>query len=407
MPIKLNNDSRKAVQALAAAFATGEQESVEQALDAYRTSIVEDVTAQYEQAVAAGDASVLAQRGFRQLTTPETTYYQGVIEALSSSNPRQALTDFSGMPDHMMPTTIFDQILKDIQEAHPLLAAVNVVNVGYITEWLRNKHTRQLAVWGTPGEAITKEIASAFEVVDVKQGKLSCFALVSLDMLKLGPTWLDGYVRTVVGEAIACGLEYGIATGKGVKGEPIGLDRDIHSGVSVNQSTGYPQKSAITVTSFDDPTVSDLVARLIKDEQGKFKTVDYTRADSGLTLLCSPTDYCKKVYPVIHPMRANGVRDTNALVYPIKPIPCACLEDGRAILALLGEYDVFVGGNRGIEYSDEFKFLEDQRVFKQVMYAFGRAYDNTSAEVLDISNLVVDEAPAVKVKGTVTTKAQS
>lgn len=406
MPIQLNSDSKRAVQALAAAFATGEQEIVEQALDAYRTSIVEDVTAQYEQAVAAGDASVLAQRGFRQLTTQETAYYRGIIEALQSSNPRQALTDFSGMPDKMMPTTIFDQILKDIQEAHPLLAAVNVVNVGYITEWLRNKHTRQLAAWGTVGEAITKEITSAFEVIDVKQGKLSCFALVSRDMLSLGPTWLDGYVRTVIGEAIACGLEDGIVHGKGVKGEPIGLDRDIHEGVSVNQSTGYPKKSAVKVTELSPKAYGAVVATLAKDERGKTKVIDFRSGSNGLALICSTTDYLTKVMPATTVQSTDGhyVRDLFPL--PTTVIPSVACTDGTAILAILGEYDVFMGGSRGIEYSDEFKFTEDQRAFKQVMYAFGRAYDNTSAALLDISALEEAVVP-VKVKGTVTTKAQS
>jgi hypothetical protein len=61
--------------------------------------------------------------------------------------------------------------------------------------------------------------------------------------------------------------------------------------------------------------------------------------------------------------------------------------DGEAVLALLGEYDLFAGGDRGIEFSDEVKFIEDQRAFKTVLYAFGKAYDNTSALLLNISNL--------------------
>lgn len=406
MPIKLNDESKKAVQALAAAFATGEQEKVEQALSAYRTSIVEDVTAQYEQAIAANDAAVLAQRGFRQLTAPETSYYKGIIEALSSNNPKQALIDFSAMPDHMMPTTIFDQILKDLQETHPLLAAVNVTNTGYITEWLRNKHTRQLAAWGNPGDAITKEITSAFEVIDVKQGKLSCFALVSRDMLSLGPTWLDGYVRTVIGEALACGLEAGIVDGMGVKGEPVGLDRDIHSGVSVNSSTGYPKKTAVKVTEFTPKSYGAIVATLAKDEAGKEKAIDFRSDSNGLALICSTSDYLTKIMPATTVQATTGQYVRDLFPLPTTVIPSVACADGTAILAILGEYDLFVGGNRGIEYSDEFRFTDDQRAFKQVMYAFGRAYDNTSAALLDISGLE-DATVAVKVKGTVTTKASA
>ncbi|MCI6843811.1 MAG: phage major capsid protein [Coriobacteriaceae bacterium] len=406
MPIDLSNRSRQAVRDLAQAFASDDAGQVESALDAYRSTIMEDVTEQYRQAVASNDSAILAQRGFRQLTSQETAYYEGVIEALGSPNPRQAFTDFAAVPDKMMPTTIFDQILKDIQERHPLLAAVNVVNVGFVTEWLRNKHTRQLAAWGNPGDAISKELTSAFEVIDVKQGKLSAYAAVSVDMLKLGPTWLDGYVRTVMGEAIACGLEQGVVDGMGAKGQPIGLDRDIHEGVSFNGSTGYPKKSAVAVTDLTPATYGGLVAKLAKDERGHAKAIDFRQETSGLALICSTTDYLTKVMPATTVQATSGQYVRDLFPLPTTVYPSIAVEDGTAILALLGEYDVFAGGSRGIEYSDEARFLEDQRLFKEVMYAFGKAEDDTSAIVLDISKL--DPAYLnVKVKGTVSTKASA
>lgn len=406
MAINLNSTSKQAVQALAQAFASDDGAQVEQALDGLRESILADTAEQYASAVASNDAAVLAQRGFRQLTSEETAYYQRVIDALSSSNPKQELATFSTVPDKMMPATVFDEILRDIQEAHPLLAAVNVVNVGYITEWLRNKHTRQLAAWGSVGEAITKEITSAFEVVDVKQGKLSAYALVSIDMLKLGPTWFDGYVRTVIAEAIACGLEFGVVTGKGVAGEPIGLDRDIHEGVSVSSTTGYPKKKAVAVKDLAPATYGGLVAKLAKDEGGRAKVIDFRAEGSGLALICSTADYLTKVMPATTVLTTGGSYARDLLPLPTEVIPSVAVEDGTAILALLGEYDLFAGGNRGIEYSDEAKFLEDQRAFKQVVYAYGRAVDDTSAIVLDISKL--DPAyVTVKVAGEVTTKASA
>lgn len=404
MAINLNGKSKALVEQFSAAIRSEDMDQFEQAFDALRCGLLEDVTEQYEQAIASNDAAILAQRGFRQLTAPETAYWQRVIDALSSANPKQAFADFSTVPDKMMPTTIFDQILKDIRETHPLLAALNMVNVGFITEWLRNKHTRQLAAWGTVGEAITKEITSAFEVVDVKQGKLSAFAVVSIDMLKLGPTWMDGYVRTVLAEAIACGLEHGVVAGSGVKGEPIGLIRDIHDGVSVNQSTGYPKKTAEKVTDFTPGSYCPLAAKLVKDERGKQKAINLRKG--GLALACSVTDYTSKIVPATEVPNSSGQYSYDIFPMPTEVYPTTELDDGTAILFLPSEYDVFVGGNRGIEYSDEAKFLEDQRAFKAVMYAYGRAYDNTSAVLLDISKL--DPAYLnVVVKGTVTTKASA
>ena len=48
-----------------------------------------------------------------------------------------------------------------------------------------------------------------------------------------------------------------------------------------------------------------------------------------------------------------------------------------------------MGGNKNgvIEVSDEYKFLEDQTCFKIKQHGTGRALDNTSALLLDISGL--------------------
>ena len=44
-----------------------------------------------------------------------------------------------------------------------------------------------------------------------------------------------------------------------------------------------------------------------------------------------------------------------------------------------------------IEYSDEFKFLDDERVYLAKMYANGKAIDNNSFLLLDISAVAADE----------------
>lgn len=400
MPIKLNK-SLDGITSMTAALKGGSEEQFADAMQAFAQGVADDTAAQYAAAVASNDQRIMAERGFRALTSEETAYYQRIIDALKSDAPKQAFAD---IPDKAMPTTIFDQVLKDIEENHPLIAAINPINVGYITEWVRNKHTRQLAAWGNINEAITKEIASAFEVIDVKQGKVSAFAVVSRDMLDLGPTWLDGYVRTVLGEALACAMEYGIVAGKGVGGEPVGMIRDIHDGVSINSSTGYPEKAAIKMTSLDVTSYGAAVANLAKTEAGKDKPLDLVNGGS-LALICNVNTYLTKVLPAVRVLGVDGVyRDS----YPVatKTLTCSAVDDNKAVLALLDEYGLFVGTSRGIEVSDEAKFLEDQRAFKIVGHAYGQCEDNNSAVVLDLSGLEAT-TPAVKVKGTVSTKAQA
>jgi len=59
-------------------------------------------------------------------------------------------------------------------------------------------------------------------------------------MLALGPIWLDKFVREILQESIAIGLEKAIITGNGVD-QPIGMLKDITK--SVNPTTGYPDRT--------------------------------------------------------------------------------------------------------------------------------------------------------------------
>jgi hypothetical protein len=50
-------------------------------------------------------------------------------------------------------------------------------------------------------------------------------------------------------------------------------------------------------------------------------------------------------------------------------------------------YFLGVGGRRGIQFSDDYKFLEDLRYYKIVAYANGRPKDVNSFLRLNIANL--------------------
>ena len=47
--------------------------------------------------------------------------------------------------------------------------------------------------------------------------------------------------------------------------------------------------------------------------------------------------------------------------------------------------------NQKIEYSDEFHFLDDERVYLSKLYANGKARDNNSFLLLDISAVTAEE----------------
>lgn len=386
MPINLESRAKDSVKRLAEAFGTDDAAQVEDALAETFGQFHEELAAELAERFRAadGDRAALASRGFRQLTAAETRYYERFIDAMRSANPREAFLTMANSDDAALPTTVIEDVLGKVRTDHPLLDAINVVNTQTLTRWVKAKHTEQLAAWGELDSAVNKEITGAFEVVDLGQGKLSCFAVLSMDMLELGPVFVDAYVREALAEAMGAALEAAVVDGKGIKGEPVGMMRSVKEGVSVNQATGYPAKTAKAVTDFSPASYGALVAGLVKDENGRMKPAGSL---STLALVCNAEDYLTKVMPATTVLATNGGYVNGLFPVPTKVIPSEAVPAGKAVLGLLGEYTLFVGGNRGLQYSDEYKFLEDQRTFKTVQYANGRADDDTSFMVLNISKL--------------------
>lgn len=387
-------EEKKYSQMLVEALKSGDEAKIKEAWESFHGAVVETVKNDFADLQESHDAAVLANRGYRQLTSKETKWYQKVISAMKSADPKQAFTAIIGSDNEedIMPTTIIEDVYKNLKEEYPLLKAINFQYVGYVTKWILNDHSAQNAVWGAITAEITKEITSSFKVVDVKQNKLSAYAIVELGMLDLGPVFLDGYIRAVLSEAIMSGLELAIVGGTGVN-EPIGLIKDIHEGVSYSSSTGYPDKTAKKVTDFTPKSYGALVAQLATTEAGK------KRKFNKVALVVNQTDYLTKIMPATTVLNTSGTYVNNLFPFPTDVYVSNAIDDGKAVLFLPDEYFLGMGGEKNgvIEYSDEYKFLEDQRVFKVKQYGAGRAYDNTSALYLDISEL---EAAYITVKNT-------
>ena len=130
--------------------------------------------------------------------------------SVKANDAKQAL--LSDIPDGAMPTTIIEDVYKELQQNHPLLSRISFRFVGYVTKWVLSDHSSQKAVWGTITDAITQEITSGLKEIDVKQDKLTAFVHLSKGLIEMGPTYLDAYVREVLKEALAYGLEDGSST---------------------------------------------------------------------------------------------------------------------------------------------------------------------------------------------------
>lgn len=335
----------------------------------------------------AADANVLAARGTRPLTSEERNYYNKVIEAMRSSNPKQALEEL----DVVMPTTVIDAVFEDLKQEHPLLDVIDFQNTHGLIEWLLNDDEGQLATWGDLTDEIVKELTSGFKKINTALYKLSAFIPVAKAMLDLGPEWLDRYVRTILRMSINNGLEQGIISGTG-NSEPIGMIRQVGQGVTVTDGE-YPEKDAIAVTDFSPASYGKLLAILAKNAKGQSRNI----ARDGVILVVNTVDYFTKVMPATTVKNVNGRYVNGVLPHPTNIIQSVNLPEGKAVLGLRRRYFMGIGTEKSgkVLESDHYRFLEDERVYLTKLYGNGLPKDNNSFVVLDISEL---EPAAVEVR---------
>jgi len=364
-----------------------DKEAFAKAFEEYTDILQEAVLAEAKGLAQATDNVILAGRGVRVLTSEEKQYYEKVIEAMKSDNPKQALSGF----DNVLPRTVIDAIFEDITENHPLLNVINFENAEALTEYLYSSMDgRFKATWGNLTGEIARQLSAQFHKISFGQNKLSAFVPIAKAMLDLGPAWLDRYVRAILYEAIANGLEDGIINGRGVAEgadnpedriyEPIGMIRDL---TNYNVATGYGVKATTTVTEFSPEAYGELLASLAVGPNGLNRNI------TDVLLIVNPVDYLKKVFPATTYQTPQGGFVKDILPFPTNIVQSAYVAQGRAILGIGKRYFAVIGtGKDGkIEYDDSYRFLEDQRIYLIKLYGTGRPIDNNSFLYLDITNL--------------------
>ena len=363
---------------LCQAFQSTDEDAIAVAFTEFAESIQQNVLDEFDRYQQTADTTILAKRGVNQLTAQETKYYQSLINAMKSGDPKQS---FAGL-DLAFPETVIENILSDIRENHPLLEVINFTNTNILTKILLNKNGSQLAQWGELNDSIKKELRGAIGKIDLTLCKLSAFMPVSKDMLAVGPEWIDAYVRATLSEAIALALETAIINGTG-KNEPIGMNRNVSDDVSVTGGV-YPKKDKMVVNSLDPISYGAILGKLTKAPNDKKRTV------KEVILVVSPSDYFSKIFPATTVRSADGTYSHDVFPYPTRVIQSPAVDDGEAIFGIADKYFMGIGaGTNGgkIEYSDEFKFLDDERVYLIKMYGNGRALDDNAFILADITGL--------------------
>ena len=368
----LKSEDEKALSGVLASFASNLQNEILADAQAYKET---------------QDQSILARRGVRQLTSAETKFWNHFIDI--AKNPQAAAAHEPTGSD--LPQTIIESVFEDIKTEFPLLDAIDLQYTTAMTK-LYISDTAGSAEWaGLLSDTFTgaDEKLKGLKVIDIVHNKVLAFVSVSNDMLDEGPQWIDVYVRAYLAEAIGLKLEEGVVNGNGIN-QPIGMIKDLSKDVS--QSTGYADKTAVSITELTPAKYGEIVSTLAKTESGKSRKVD------EVLLVVNPVTYFKKILPATTVLSSAGVYVSGVFPYPTKCVQCDAVAEDKAVFGLGKKYTLAVGttGTAGkLEVSNEAKFTSDMTVYRTKVYANGQPVDNNACVVADISKLTAYK-PTIK-----------
>ncbi|MGR5941838.1 phage major capsid protein [Bacillus pacificus] len=195
-------------------------------IEALATDVRADILNQVNESMV--DRSIMQSRGANVLTSEEMKFFNAVVEEGGFKSTET------------LPKTTQERIFDDLVQGHPLLDRIGLENLGAVTEFIYGDQRLQL--YGDHYLVILKrQLNATFRKESITQLKLTAFIPLANDMLKLGPVWVERYVRTMITEAMSVGLERGFVAGTG-KNEPIGLLKDPSGSVT---NGVYPDKKLL------------------------------------------------------------------------------------------------------------------------------------------------------------------
>ena len=371
----LNQKKTAILQKMSDAMANNDTTAFQTAFNELADEIGSAVKADFEQYRNDADAAILAQRGVRQLTSKERTFYEGLIDAMKSADPKQALTKV----EVTYPETVIDAVFDDLEQNHPLLSKINFQRAGLLTKMIVSK-TGGTASWKELGSEVVNELNAEFIEIDLGMAQVTAFIPVKRYMLDMGPSWLDSYVRGMLAEAVAVEVERGIVVGTG-KNEPIGMTKALTGALD-----GVYQDKAVgaTITTLDSAAYGTILDKLSTTPNG------HRRPVSNVLMLVNPADYFTKVFPATTVRATDGSYNSNVLPFPTEVIQSVAVPAGKAVFGLGDKYFMALGtaGKAGtIEYSDQYHLLKLERVYMTYFYGNGMPLDDNAFVVADISGI--------------------
>ncbi len=371
------NAKQDLVQAMNNAKLTEDERN--EKLDAYVNSLSNTIQDSVLETVANqhNDQQILAGRGQAQLTSEENKFFNAVVE------------DGLFNEESVLPVTTIERVFDDIEKEHKLLSAIGVQNLGPVTKMIKADPSG-LAVWGKIFDGIQGQVNAAVKDEEFVQLKLTAFGVIPDDMLMLGPTWVERYMRTLLVEVLSTGLENGYINGKGPnQSEPIGLTKDVDP--DTGNVTDKASSGTLTLVDSERGAVikeglKEAVKALSVDANGDSRNVS-----GKVALVVNPIDAIDIQAAATH-QNVNGVYVT-ALPFNIELIESEQIEQGKALFFVKGKYLAAVGGGYKLRKFDQTLAMEDAHLYTIKTFAYGTPDDNNAAKVYDLA-FEVAEVPA-------------
>ena len=361
-----NKASQELTNALSSTEVSPENQA--KAVENFFNAMKADVTAAaIEQARnEQADNLIRANRGENVLTAEEREFFNQLTNQVQEGIFKE---------EKVLPRTTVNRVFDDLVKARPLLTEIGLTNLGAVTKFIYADPTLAYA-WKEIFGPITAQVNAAYRENEMILHKITSFGVIPNDMLQFGPEFIERYMRTLLVESLAKGLEFGFLKGRGeAMKEPTGLLKDfdpstmaVTDKVSKGTITMAPSANGVTVAT----ELYKVVADLSVNEKGESVNVA-----GKVVMVVSPQDAIA-VQARATIQNANGVFVT-ALPYNIKVIESEEMTPGQALFFVQGRYDAGVAGNYTLRKFEETYALEDATLYTIKNHANGRAKDNKAA----------------------------
>ena len=333
-------------------------EAIEMLNEAQHQDLIKQL--QVENEAFKANSQLNEKLGLRALSKNERSFYEKLIN--------QSVTVKQG---DVLPTELIDNTLASVKEASDTLKLVQMAPAG-VKKWLVAEKTGT-ASWAGLTDALTAELTATITSMNIEVNKLYVLLVVPKAIRELALPFVDKYFSAILAEAMHDGLVDGYLNGNG-KVAPIGIFKQIGA---VNVDSTHKDKTvSSTITGFSPKQLAPVKKSLSNGG---------TRKVNKLYLIANPSDVYEYVEPALYYQGANGYISTSRTEIEVIEEPMC--PKGKAAFTLDQMYVLGMDSIKVDEYK-ETKALEDANVLIGKVYANGRATDDNTAFIFDVTKLV-------------------